>query len=136
MVVDGRETSDVAAAIHEVTGGGADLSLDALGASATADNAIRSLRKNGRHVQVGLLAGDDHRPRLPMELVIARELELIGSHGMAAHHYPRMLAMIADGRLDPARLIARTVTLDDAPLELASMATRSNQGMVVIDLNG
>ncbi|MCA9763797.1 MAG: zinc-dependent alcohol dehydrogenase family protein [Gemmatimonadetes bacterium] len=126
---------DVPAAIREVTEGGADCSLDTLGAAVTASASIASLRKNGRHVQVGLLAGRDHRPALPMELVIARELELVGSHGMAAHAYPRMLAMIADGRLAPDQLIARTVPLDAAAAELEALEERSAGGMVVIDLS-
>ncbi len=134
--VNGRDVADVAGAIHDLTGGGADLSIDALGARVTATNSIGSLRKNGRHLQVGLLAGDDFHPPLPMELVIARELSLIGSHGMAAHHYPRMLAMIADGRLDPRKVVAHTVSLAAAPAELAAMAGTSRQGMVVIDMDG
>lgn len=122
---------DVVEAIRDLTAGGADASIDALGSAATAANAIASLRKNGRHVQVGLLVGEDHRPPLPMELVIARELAVLGSHGMAAHQYPRMLAMIADGRLDPARLVARTITLDEIPDELAAMPAKAGGGMVV-----
>jgi alcohol dehydrogenase len=130
VVVNGRD-GDVADVIRETTAGGADLSLDALGSTATAANSIRSLRKNGRHIQVGLLVGDDHRPALPMELVIARELEVIGSHGMAAHAYPRMLQMIASGQLAPHRLIARTVGLTDIATELPLLAGRSAAGMVV-----
>ncbi len=78
--------------------------------------------------------GDDHQPPLPMELVISRELEVIGSHGMAAHAYPRMLAMIESGVLDPAALIVRTVTLEDVPGELTAMGTRSAGGIVVCDM--
>ncbi len=129
-VIHGGET-DVVAAIREATEGGADVSIDALGAAVTAGNSIACLRKNGRHVQVGLLVGRDHRPPLPMELVIARELEIIGSHGMAAHAYPRMLDMIASGQLAPAALVARTVGLADIPVELPLLAQRSAGGMVV-----
>lgn len=130
--INAARVADVAEAIRELTGGGADASLDALGSTVTAVNAITSLRKNGRHVQVGLLVGKDHRPPLPMELVIGRELTLVGSHGMAAHHYPRMLAMIADGRLRPDRLIGRAVSLEGLPVELESMPTQRGGGMVVM----
>lgn len=124
--------SDVAEAIRDLTAGGADASIDALGSTVTASNSIACLRKNGRHVQVGLLVGPDHHPPLPMELVIARELSVIGSHGMAAHHYPRMLAMIADGRLRPERLVAETVTLEGLADALMTLPTRSRGGMVVM----
>ena len=130
VALDGRE-GNVALAIRDRTGGGADLSIDALGSTNTAINSIECLRKNGRHVQIGLLVGGDHRPALPMEQVIARELELIGSHGMAAHGYPRMLQMIASGQLAPQELIARTVALGDIVTELPLLAGRSAAGMVV-----
>lgn len=130
LVIDGS-AEDVVSSIHDLTGGGADVSIDALGAAVTAGNSISCLRKNGRHVQVGLLVGRDHRPALPMEFVIGRELEVIGSHGMAAHAYPRMLDMITSGQLDPGALVARTVGLPDIPRELPGLAERSAGGMVV-----
>ena len=42
-----------------------------------------------------------HMPPVPMAEVIAGELELVGSHGMAAHAYPAMLAEIVDGHPAP-----------------------------------
>lgn len=126
---------DVVETIRDLTSGGADVSLDTLGSTVTAVNSVACLRVQGRHVQVGLLAGADRRPPMPMELVIARELELVGSHGMAAHNYPAMLAMIADGRLAPDRLVARTVTLEQAPAELVALGERGAGGMVVVAMN-
>ena len=99
-VVDGG-ADDVPAAVAELTGGGAHVSLDALGAAATCESSVRSLRPRGRHVQVGLLPPAQGRPAVPMERVIARELQVLGSHGMAAHAYPELLGLIAAGRLDP-----------------------------------
>ena len=75
------------------------------GSAATADASVRSLRRRGRHVQVGLMLGDAARAPLPWDLVVARELEIYGSHGMAAADYPPMLAMVADGRLKPRLLV-------------------------------
>ena len=69
-VVDGS-TTDVPVAVAELTGGGAHVSLDALGAAGTCVDSIRSLRRRGRHVQVGLLPPAVGRPEVPMELVIA-----------------------------------------------------------------
>lgn len=131
-VVDAHE-GDVVSAIREITAGGADCSMDALGSAITATHAIASTRKNGRHLQVGLLVGKDHRPPLPMELVIARELSVIGSHGMAAHAYPRMLDLIARGVLAPDLLIARTIPLEEIPRELPALAGRSAGGIVVAE---
>jgi alcohol dehydrogenase len=118
-VVDG--TGDVPAAVAGLTGGGAHVSLDALGAAVTCENSIRSLRPRGRHVQVGLLPPAVGRPRLPMELVIGRELAVLGSHGMAAADYPAMLSLIAAGRLHPELLVTRELGLADAGAALVAV---------------
>lgn len=131
--IDGRENADVPGAIREVTGRGADVSIDALGSTSTCANSILCLRKRGRHVQVGLLAGDDYQPRVPMHRVIGWELEICGSHGMQASRYDEMLAMIAAGRLDPKALIGKTVPLEEAPDELESMGRFGSVGITVID---
>jgi D-arabinose 1-dehydrogenase-like Zn-dependent alcohol dehydrogenase len=112
---------DVPAAITELTGGGAHVSLDALGAAVTCENSIRSLRPRGRHVQVGLLPQAQGRPAVPMDLVVARELQVLGSHGMAAHTYPAMLGLIAVGRLRPQALVTRELGLDEAGAALAGV---------------
>jgi alcohol dehydrogenase len=130
-VFNAQRVDDVAAAIRELAGRGADVSLDALGSAETAANSIRCLRKRGRHVQVGLLAGDSFQPRLPMELVIARELELYGSHGLAAADYGPLLDLINAGRLDPRRLVSRTITLADVPAALAELGQFAHAGVTV-----
>jgi len=124
---------DVATRVIEATDGGAHLSIDALGSAATAFNSIASLRKRGRHVQVGLMVGSDARAPVPMDLIVARELEIVGSHGMAAHDYAAMLASIAEGLLDPSRLIGRTISLDEAPAALMAMdRPQPTAGMTVV----
>jgi D-arabinose 1-dehydrogenase-like Zn-dependent alcohol dehydrogenase len=112
---------DPLAAIGEITGGGAHVSIDALGSPATAVNSVRCLRRRGRHVQVGLLLGPASAPPLPMDLVIGRELEIYGSHGMAARDYPAMMAMVADGRLQPGAAIGQVIGLEDVGQALAAM---------------
>ena len=119
------------AAVPEATSGGAHLSLDCLGSPATAAGSVACLRRRGRHVQVGLLPSASGPVALPMDRVIGWELAVLGSHGMPAHAYPRMLAMVAAGTLRPDRLVARTIGLSDAPAALASM---SGPGMTVITL--
>jgi alcohol dehydrogenase len=132
-VVDATEVEDVPGRINELTGRGAHVSVDALGGATTAANSIHCLRKRGRHVQVGLLAGDDFRPRLPMEQVIGKELEILGSHGMQAHRYDRLFDMISAGRLDPREIVGKTVPLKEAPGELTGMSTFGGVGITVID---
>jgi alcohol dehydrogenase len=130
-VVDAREPN-VSKKIREITGGGAHVSIDALGSEITASRSIRCLRSRGRHVQIGLLLGADASAVLPMAAVIAGELELYGSHGMAAHDYPPMLADVAAGRLRPGDLVTRHISLDEAPQALAGMGSQQPPGVTLI----
>jgi D-arabinose 1-dehydrogenase-like Zn-dependent alcohol dehydrogenase len=123
---------DVVQAVQDVTGGGAHLSIDALGSPATCAASIRSLRRRGRHVQIGLLPAALGFPALPMDRVIAYELEILGSHGMPAHAYPRLLALITSGILNPGALVTETLPLDDAPAALVSMDLASHPGIRLI----
>ena len=119
-------------AIRELTNGGAHVSIDALGNKQTCYDSVASLRKRGKHIQVGLLAGSDFEPRLPMQLVVANELEIIGSHGMQAHAYPEMLEMIVKRSLDPELLINQRVSLQDACKLLPTMNEFQHPGVNII----
>ena len=109
---------DAADAIHDLTGGGAHVSLDCVGLPQACASSVRSLRKRGRHVQVGLLAED---PAIPMSRVIADELVLLGSHGVQAHEYPNLLALVEKSTIDLDALVSRRIPLDEAPAALVAM---------------
>jgi alcohol dehydrogenase len=123
----GLDAAEVAAAVWHVTDGGAHVSLDALGSGPTCNGSVLSLRPRGRHVQVGLLP---EPTVLPMDRVIARELEIYGSHGLAAHSYPELLALVAAGRLQPGRLVTMEIGLEDAAEALRTVGT--TPGITVI----
>jgi alcohol dehydrogenase len=106
--------------------GGAHVAVDALGSEVTAGQSVMSLRRRGRHLQLGLLLTSDGLTAMPMARVIAWELDLLGSHGMAARDYPEMLAMVAAGDLDPARLVTREVGLAEGAIALAEMGNSSS----------
>ena len=131
-VLDPAEVPDVAARVHELTDGGAHVSVDAVGDPAVASASVACLRRRGRHVQVGLLLGDDARAGLPMDLVVAHELQVLGSHGMPAGDYPGMLALIAAGTLDPARLVGAVVDLDGAAGALQAMGGPARGGGITV----
>lgn len=126
---DGR---DVPATISALTDGGSHVSIDAVGSEQTCTNAILSLRRRGRHVQIGLLPTPTGISGVPMARAIAWELDVLGSHGMAASDYPEMLDLIAVGALRPQDLIERTVSLDEAASLLPTMDTASPAGMTMI----
>lgn len=130
ILFDPTAVAEVAEAVQANTGG-AHLSIDALGSPATCRESLLSLRSRGRHVQVGLLP--DGEALLPMDRVIADELEILGSHGMPAHRFPAMLEMIGDGSLSPERLVNRRIALSNAAEALTRMGESQFAGITVID---
>ena len=131
----GEEDADtVLGTVLDTTGGGPHLSLDAIGNASAVATSIDSLRPRGRHVQIGLLPAN--QTSIPMGTVIARELEILGSHGMQGRRYPEMMQMILDGRLDPSRLVTRTMPLSELPTALPEMGTVQRPGVTVIDQLG
>ena len=125
--------ADVPARVAAVTDGGAHVALDAVGSEATSADALLSLRRRGRHVQVGLLPPVDGRPRVPMDRVIAWELDVLGSHGMAAADYPEMMSLVAAGTLQPELLVERIVGLEEAADLLPRFDTLAVAGMTMVD---
>lgn len=132
-VIDAKSVDRVPKRIMQITNGGAEASIDALGSVETSVNSVKSLRKQGRHVQSGLLLGDQAQPDVPMGRVIAFELEILGSHGMSALEYPAMLESVASGKIDPSRLVGRSIPLSESPKVLAEMNEFNSIGMTVIE---
>ncbi|TDO36368.1 alcohol dehydrogenase [Kribbella sp. VKM Ac-2527] len=116
-------------AIRDLTGGGAHVTMDALGSNEIVQQALLALRPRGRHLQVGLLPSG---VRLDVSRLIGQELEWLGSHGMAAHTYPEMLDLVASGNLRPADLITRTIGLDEVPEALDALTAGTPAGVTVI----
>jgi alcohol dehydrogenase len=132
VLINASQVSNVAEAVRDATDGGAHLSIDALGHSNTCYNSILSLRRRGRHVQVGLMLGDHADAKVPMSRIIAHELEIRGSHGMQAFRYDEMMRMIECGILQPQKLIGKRIALGDAPAELMAMDQFAGLGIGVI----
>jgi alcohol dehydrogenase len=131
VLVSGSDA--ISATVHELTGGGSHVAIDAVGSEETCADSILSLRRRGRHVQVGLLPPVDGHPRVQMARAIAWELDLLGSHGIAAADYPAMLSLIKQRDLRPQDLIERTVGLADAARLLPRMHTAAPVGITLID---
>lgn len=132
ITLNANATDDVAAAIKEVTKGGAHVSLDALGHPVTCVNSINCLRKLGKHIQVGLLLAEHATPPIPMDNVVANELQILGSHGMQAFRYNAMMALILSGKLQPEKLLGKTIALEDAIDAMVDMDTSTSVGVTVV----
>jgi len=131
--INASKNPDIVKEVKSLSKGGAHISIDALGSQVTCFNSIANLRKRGKHIQVGLMSGDHKHPNVPMDQVIAHELEIIGSHGMQAFRYTPMLEMIKNGKLQPEKMIVKTISLDEASSALPNMDKFENTGVVVID---
>ena len=117
-------------ATADVEPGDAHVTVDAIGDPRVVETCLSFLRPRGRHVQVGLLP--DEQPELPMGRLLAQELQVLGSHGMAAHEYPAMLAMVASGQLRPDLLVSRTVPLEAAGAALVEVGR--TPGITVVEI--
>ncbi|MEM1288823.1 MAG: zinc-binding dehydrogenase [Pseudomonadota bacterium] len=122
----------VAEAIIELTGGGANVSIEALGIEATTNASIECLTSLGRHVQVGMPVGESAHMTLNMNAVYMKNLALFGTRGMPAWKYPSLLAMIDRGAVDLSPMVAREVTLTGASAELRAMDGPTPPGTAVI----
>jgi D-arabinose 1-dehydrogenase-like Zn-dependent alcohol dehydrogenase len=124
---------DAPAEVIEITGGGAHVSVDALGAAETALPALFSLRTRGRHLRLGVSNKKDQgQIDIPVDLIAFRELSVIGSFGMQAARYPEMLRMVESGKLSPQEMVGDTVALEETGDVLASMAGYETVAMSVI----
>jgi D-arabinose 1-dehydrogenase-like Zn-dependent alcohol dehydrogenase len=127
------DRADVPALVRQVVHEGCHVAVDAVGSEETCADALLSLRRRGRLVQVGLLPPVSGHPRVPMSRVIGWELDVLGSHGMAAADYPEMMALIASGDLAPQRLVERTVGLEEAAALLPGFDRARVAGMTIVD---
>lgn len=127
------DRTDVPAAVAELTGGGSHVAVDAVGGEQTCSDALLSLRRHGRLVQVGLLPAVEGPPRVPLARAIAWELDVLGSHGMAAADYPELMRLVVDGRLRPELLVERTIGLAEAAALLPQFDRTAVAGMTIID---
>ncbi|MCO8267651.1 zinc-dependent alcohol dehydrogenase family protein [Haloferax sp. AB510] len=130
--INASAVDDPAKEVHDITNGGADCSVDALGIKTTCLNAVNSLRKGGRHVQIGLTTADEKgQVPLPTDEFVAKEIDFRGSLGLQPSRYSEMLDMIKTGKLDPTELVSETITLDEVPDTLAAMSDYDTMGIPV-----
>jgi alcohol dehydrogenase len=132
-IVNASNVENTVEAVKDITNGGAHVSIDALGSPVTCFNSISNLRKQGKHIQVGLMEAEHQHTLIPMNRVIAGELEILGSHGMQAYKYTEMLELIVQGKLKPQKLIGKTISLEESLEELVSMNDFRGTGVTVID---
>ena len=132
-VINGKKTDPVKA-VRDLTHGGADVSVDALGIEATCRNAVMSLRKRGRHIQIGLTSQlEKGEVALPVDQIVFKEIQFVGSLAIQSFRYPSMLSMVERGQLQPKKLITETLPIEKAFGVIEQMSKFENVGMSVIN---
>lgn len=135
VTVNGARENAVEA-VQQITKGGADVSVDALGIKVTCQNAILSLRKRGRHLQMGLTTKEEKGfIPVPIDMIVGKEAQIIGSAGMPISRYRQMFHLIESVQIDPSKLVTGTVSLEQASDVIVSMGNFSNVGIAVVDFN-
>jgi (R,R)-butanediol dehydrogenase/meso-butanediol dehydrogenase/diacetyl reductase len=114
-------------------GGGADVVVESTGAAGALPDAVECAKRGGRIALVGL-------PGEPVPIDVKRivlfERSLIGCLGYR-HDLPRVVRMIAAGRIDPVELIGDVVPLAEADKALAELASApAGKIKVLVDPRG
>lgn len=131
--VNARVAADVPGEIKAITDGGADISVDALGVAETCQNSVASLDYFGQHVQIGLTTKEEGGyVSLPTDIMVRKELEFIGSHGMQPTRYDEIFRMVERDRIHPEAIVTREVPLDAINDRLAAMTEYDTRGIEVI----
>lgn len=134
VAIVNAQREKVPEAVQTITKGGAHLSIDALGVATTQLNSVMSLRRGGRHVQIGLTTFEEGgKVPLPVDYMILFEIAYIGSVVNPVAGYPALLAMVEQGKLHPERLVTQHVPISEAGRVLDAMTTFGTRGMVMID---
>ncbi|WP_170769674.1 zinc-dependent alcohol dehydrogenase family protein [Ruegeria lacuscaerulensis] len=131
-VVVNAATSNAPEAIKDITCGGAHVAIEALGIETTTIAAMKSLRKLGRMVQIGMPAGPHSNMTLPMDALYSGQLAVFGTRGMPSWRYPSLLSLIAGGSVDLSPLVTRHISLSQVSEELAAFDHPTPPGVAVV----
>lgn len=134
-LINVHQSPTVVESIMDITGGGCHVSVDAIGHPDILFNSVSSLRKQGKHIQIGIMSPVQKNANIPTDLIIAKELEILGSHGMQAFRYQEMIDMIISGKLQPEKLISKVIPLEAVIDELPGMPLSKDSGIKIIRMN-
>ncbi|NKE35983.1 zinc-dependent alcohol dehydrogenase family protein [Natronococcus sp. JC468] len=131
--VDAAAADNPASEVKALADGGADISIDALGIAETCRNSVGSLAKRGTHVQVGLTTDEEGGEiPLPVDAMTMGEIDFRGSFGMPLVRYEELFRLIADGTLEPSKIVGERLSLEELPETLAAMDDYGTVGIPVV----
>ena len=113
---------DVPLEISRLTGGGLDVAVDLVGANAVLYESVRSLRRRGRAVMVGLSMD---RVELGPGLIFGTQAHrLLGHLGYTKRHLDELVTLLANGRLDLSTSISDVMSLEDVARGVERLANK------------
>jgi alcohol dehydrogenase len=111
VVLDPKE-ADVISEVKRLTGGGADVAIEALGIQETFENSLRSLRPGGTLSSLGVYSG---KLQMPYDAFAAG----LGDYKIVTTLCPggkermrRLMNLVQSGRFDPTPLLTHRFALD------------------------
>jgi 2-desacetyl-2-hydroxyethyl bacteriochlorophyllide A dehydrogenase len=108
--VNPEKEENVGKTIRKLTGGGADIAIEAIGIPDVMKTAFSCLRTGGRLVVVGYSHKD---LALNAGRIMYREMEVVGSLGCRPVDYPRLIEMARIGKIRVKELVTHRFPLDD-----------------------
>ena len=133
ICINSATSENIIEEILALTSGGVEYTIDAIGIQDVIAQAIKILKRRGKHIQVGLLNPQESLTPVAMDRIISYELEIKGSHGMQALRYNEMLDLIVQGKLQPQKLITSRLTLAEGVNALKGMGDFAVDGVQVIN---
>lgn len=131
--VNAQDATSVVHELKSITDGGPHASIDALGLQETCRNSVRSLRRGGTHIQIGLTTARDAGDiPLPTDAMVMKEVRFVGAYSLPPSQYPGLLQLVEDGVLDPGVVVSETVELEDVSERLEAMTRYETDGIPVV----
>ncbi|WP_254534608.1 zinc-dependent alcohol dehydrogenase family protein [Halomarina litorea] len=130
------DVKDVPQAVKKATPNsrGTEVSVDALGIAETCRNAVDSLCKGGRHLQIGMTTSEEGgEVSLPVDTMVTDEREFYGSYGMPPNEYEEIFSMMERGTIQPGKVVSETISLDEVPRTIENLGEYDTVGIPVCD---
>ena len=122
---------DVAAEVKRLTGGGADVTIEALGTQGTFENALRCLRPGGTLSSLGVYSGKLEMPYDAFAAGLGDDRIVTTLCPGGKERMRRLIATVESGRFDPLPLITHRFALDDI-VEAYDLFSNRREGVLKV----
>lgn len=118
--------------VKELTGGGVDVAFEAVGASATVQQAMSTLRHGGTAVWIG-----NNKPMIEvnMQEIVTRDLSIIGTYIYGYKEFGEAVELLNEGKFNLSPLISKTAPMREGPELFAKLAKDPGDWIKVVLVN-